>query len=126
MLQVVPRADRVHRFVRDELLQQRGRRVPRDAAQREQPDVEERRDVALQLAVEIAERTIVGGEAQHVAAQVDEELHAAVEAGEQAEQRVGRRRERVAQAAFGGPAVVARAERAHRVVDRVPGRSRTR
>ena len=34
VLQVVPRADRVHRLVRDELLEQRGRRVPRDAAQR--------------------------------------------------------------------------------------------
>ena len=41
VLQVGPRADRVHRFVLDQLLEERGRRVPGDAAQLEQADVEE-------------------------------------------------------------------------------------
>ena len=43
VLQVVPGTDRVDCFVLDQLLEQRGRRVPRDARQRQHADVEERR-----------------------------------------------------------------------------------
>ena len=53
VLQVVPRTDRVHGFVLDELLEQRGRRVPRDARQREQADVEQRGECWHELYVEI-------------------------------------------------------------------------
>ncbi len=56
VLEVGPRLDRVHRFVLDQLLEQRGRRVPRDAPELEQADVEQRRELRLQLVVEIGER----------------------------------------------------------------------
>ena len=94
VLEVGPRADRVHGLVLDQLLEQRGRRVPGDAAQLEQADVEQRRELRLQLEVDLGRarsrrrRSIVGigREPQLVGAQVDEELHAVVEPGEQPEQ----------------------------------------
>ena len=96
VLEVVPRVDRVHRFVLDQLLEQRGGRVPRDAAQLEQPDVEQHRELRPELVAELGERGRVvgadlgiGREAQLVGAQVDEELHAVVEPGEQLEQACG-------------------------------------
>ena len=47
VLEVGPRVDRVHRFVLDQLLEQRGGRVPRDAPELEQADVEQRRELGL-------------------------------------------------------------------------------
>ena len=83
----------MHRFVLDQLLEQRGRRVPRDAAQLEQADVEQRRELGPELVADLGERGRVVGadlgiarEAELVGAQVDEELHAVVEPGEQLQQ----------------------------------------
>ena len=128
VLQVVPRRDRVHGLVLDQLLEQRGRGVPRDAPQRR---AGRRRTASSRCVFSSRSRSasdvVVGADAQHVGAQVDEELHAAVEAGEQAE-RVGRRAASARRAArsFRDTAVVAAA--AARASRRRPrsGRSRTR
>ncbi len=123
VLQVVPRPDRVHRLVRDELLEQRRRRIPRDPAQFEQPHVEERRELRLQLAVEVGEIGVVIGpgadDPQHVGAEIDEELHAAFEPAEQPQQPVRGRNERVAQIAFGDPPIGSARQRRNGFVDGV-------
>ena len=63
----------------------------------EQADVEQCGELRLELAVEIAELGVVARDPQRVGAQVDEELHAALEPGEQAQQPVRGRNERLAQ-----------------------------
>ena len=54
-------------------------------------------EVLVQLLVDLGELVVVAREPQQVGAQVDEQLHAAVEPGEQAQQPARGRRERVAQ-----------------------------
>ena len=61
VLEVVPRADRVHRFVLDQLLEERGRRRPGEAAELEQADVEQQCELRPQLVADLGERRRVVG-----------------------------------------------------------------
>ena len=58
VLQVAPGADVVHRLVADELLQQRRRTVPVDAAEFEEADIEPARQQRLQIALQRGEHRV--------------------------------------------------------------------
>ena len=107
----------MHRLVRDQLLEERRRCLPGDAAQRQQPDIEHRRELCLELAFEIAEPGVDARDAKQIGAQVDEELHSAFESGEQAQQSIRGRSQRVAEASLGTSTIVAALQRTDRVVD---------
>ena len=68
--------------------------------QRQQPDVEHRRELRLELAFEIAELGVDVRDAKQIGAQVDEELHSAFESGEQAQQSIRGRSQRAAEASL--------------------------
>ena len=100
-LEVVPAVDLVDGLGRDQALEHRRRRVPGDLAQLEQPDVEQRREVAGELVVEQAERGVPAAQRQEVGAQLDEEPHAQRQAGDHVEHGGVTRDDRTAQFALG-------------------------
>ena len=114
----------MHGLVRDELLEERGGRVPGDATQLEQPDVEEGGELGLELVVEVGKLRVVARDPQHVGAEVDEELHPALEPAEQPQQAVGRGGERVAQAPLRGPTLGGRCRYRRQGSDRIVDRGR--
>ena len=76
VLDVGPALDVVHRLVLDQLLDQRGRRVPADAAQVQEGDVEPGGEQVFELGIE-RQQALVGLEVrQQLGAQVDQEAHA--------------------------------------------------
>src|SRR3546814_12531871 len=72
---ILPGGDLVHGFVGDQLLEQRGRRVPVDGAQVEEAGVEPRQQQLAQVVVEALEIGVVAAQRQQVGAKVDQELH---------------------------------------------------
>ena len=78
----------MHGFIFDELFQQRGRRVPGNALQFQEADIEPRREPVLEFAIERLQFLVVPQEAQQIDAHVDEELDAlgnGIELGEDAD-----------------------------------------
>src|SRR3546814_5676127 len=80
----------VHGFVGDQLLEQRGRRVPVDGAQVEEAGVEPRQQQLAQVVVEALEIGVVAAQRQQVGAQVDQELHPLRQRVELGEEKIGR------------------------------------
>ena len=76
VLHVGPARDVVHRLVLDQLLDQRGRRVPADAAQVEEGDVEPGGEQVLELGVQRQQALVALQVRQQFGAQVDQEAHA--------------------------------------------------
>jgi hypothetical protein len=93
----------MHRLVLDQLFQQRRRRVPGDALQFEEADVEPGREARFQLAVERRQAGLLVEVAQQVGAQVDEELDALRDGVELRQDADARRAQRGAQLGFGIP-----------------------
>ena len=88
VLEILPGADLVHGFIFDELFQQRGRRVPGNALQFQEADIEPRREPVLEFAIERLQFLVVPQEAQQIDAHVDKELDAlgnGIELGEDAD-----------------------------------------
>jgi len=85
----------VDRLVADQLLQQRGRRVPGQPVELQEADIEPGAQPRFEFAVEHRQLAIGFEVAQQVGAQIDQELHAlgqGVELGEDADARGAQRR----------------------------------
>ncbi len=101
VLDVGPAPDVVHRLVLDQLLDQRGRRVPADAAQLEEADVEPGREHVLHLGIQRQQAPVGLQVRQHLGAHVHQEAHAIGSTAEALQQAPARRHRRAAQAHLG-------------------------
>ncbi len=93
--QVGPRMDRMDCLVSDQLFEQRGRRLPSDALELQEPDVEPRGKPGLQLSVQRREFLVFIQKTQQVRPQVNQELRAlrqCIELGHDAHARRTQRR----------------------------------
>ena len=100
--EVVPVADLVHRLVADDLLEQRGRRGPVDAAQHQKPAIEPRTEQMEKIAIDNRQRRVLVHQRQEVGAHLDQRRGAARRAIEPAEQLVAARLGGVVDFARGG------------------------
>ncbi len=91
VFEVQPIADFVYGFVARKALEKCRRRIPRDLAEFEKPDIEPRRQNLAQIVVDSRECRIAIDDAQQIGAQIDQELHAARDAVELREESDPRR-----------------------------------
>ena len=100
VLQILPAADRVHGLVAGELFQERGGRIPGDAAHFEEADVEPAREQVLQVELERGQHRVALAQVHQLGAHVDQELHALGQRVELRQELDARRLERLMQRAL--------------------------
>ena len=94
-------------LVGDQLLEQGGRRIPGDALQLEEPDVEPGRETRFEFAVERTQHRVGLAVTQEVGTQVNEELHALWQSIELGQNAQARGAQRSPQRRLGGPLGIA-------------------
>src|SRR6185312_481662 len=100
VLEIGPAADLVHRLIDDELLEERSGRVPRDARQLEEADIEPAREQCLQVELEPGQHRIAPRHRHKLGAHVDQEFDAFGERVELRQERDTWRLQRQAQFAL--------------------------
>ena len=104
----------MHRFVVDQLFQERGRGVPVDPPELQEARIEPAREQVLQVLLQARERRIVASEAHQVVAQVHQELHAIGQRIELTQQAFARRIQGIPERLFRSRPAVRRHRFQHR------------
>ena len=97
----------MHGFVAHQFFQQRRRRVPVDAAQFEEADIEPARQQRFQIRLQRQQAWCPGAEVDQFGAEIDQEFHTIGDGGELRQQLQARRLQRPAQADQRGGAILA-------------------